>query len=188
MEVRHLPRPDDRPLEVQVAEAVDGLYRDGLQGHTLVFLPGAAEIRQGLAGPAPPAAARHGLKLLPLHGSLGFDAQQEAVAPCPDAQGHPQHQRGGEFRDPGRGRGGGGFGPGAGGPRIPPGRACPGLRTARISQARCVQRAGRAGRTGPGLCLRLFTQADFNARPAFDSPEILRADLAETLLALADLG
>ncbi len=49
VEVRHLPRPDDRPLAAQVAEAVDGLYRDGQKGHTLVFLPGAAEIRQGLA-------------------------------------------------------------------------------------------------------------------------------------------
>ncbi len=43
----------------------------------------------------------------------------------------------------------------------------PGLRTARISQARCVQRAGRAGRTGPGLCLRLFTQSDLRRPSGF---------------------
>jgi ATP-dependent helicase HrpB len=64
----------------------------------------------------------------------------------------------------------------------------PALRTVRISQARCVQRAGRAGRTGPGVCLRLFPENEFHARPAFDTPEIHRADLAEPLLALADLG
>lgn len=62
------------------------------------------------------------------------------------------------------------------------------LATVRISQARCVQRAGRAGRTGPGLCLRLFTEADFRARPAFDAPELQRADLAEALLGLHALG
>jgi ATP-dependent helicase HrpB len=186
VEVRHLPHPDDRPLPVQVAEAVDGLYRDGLKGHTLVFLPGAAEIRQGLAACAP-AAARHGLRLLPLHGSLGFDAQQEAVAPCAEpkvilstnvAESSVTLEGVAAVVDSGLGREA----------VHSPWSGLPGLRTARISQARCVQRAGRAGRTGPGLCLRLFTQSDGNARPEFDPPEIRRADLAETVLALADLG
>ena len=186
VEVRHLPRPDDRPLAPQVAEAVEGLYRDGVKGHTLVFLPGAAEIRQGLAACAP-AAARHGLKLLPLHGSLSFEAQQEAVAPCAQpkvilstnvAESSVTIEGVAAVVDSGLGREA----------LHSPWSGLPGLRTARISQARCAQRAGRAGRTGPGLCLRLFTQSDGGARPEFDPPEILRADLAETVLALADLG
>jgi ATP-dependent helicase HrpB len=186
VEIRHLARPDDRPLAVQVAEAVDGLYRDGLRGHTLVFLPGAAEIRQGLAACAP-AAARHGLRLLPLHGSLGFDAQQAAVAPSAQpkvilstnvAESSVTLEGVAAVVDSGLGREA----------VHSPWSGLPGLRTARISQARCVQRAGRAGRTGPGLCLRLYTQADGNARPEFDPPELLRTDLAEAVLALADQG
>ena len=184
--IRHLPRPDDRALGLQVAEAVDGLYRDGQKGHTLVFLPGAAEIRQGLSACAQ-AAARHGLKLLPLHGSLSFEAQQEAVAPGPQpkvilstnvAESSVTIEGVAAVVDSGLGREA----------VHSPWSGLPGLRTARISQARCIQRAGRAGRTGPGLCLRLFPQNDYNARPDFDTPEILRADLAETILALADLG
>jgi len=184
--IRHLSRPDDRPLAVQVAEAVDGLYRDGLKGHTLVFLPGAAEIRASLASCAQ-AAGRYGLNLLPLHGSLGFEAQQEAVAPSAQskvilstnvAESSVTLEGVAAVVDSGLGREA----------LHSPWSGLPGLRTARISQARCIQRAGRAGRTGPGLCLRLFPQSDFQARPDFDTPEILRADLAETLLSLADLG
>ena len=186
VEIRHLPRPDDRPLAAQVAATVDGLYQDGLRGHTLVFLPGAAEIRQGLAACAP-AAERWGLRLLPLHGSLGFGAQQEAVAPSVQpkvvlstnvAESSVTLEGVAAVVDSGLGREA----------FHSPWSGLPGLRTARISQARCVQRAGRAGRTGPGLCLRLFTQGDFQARPGFDLPEILRADLAEAVLSLADLG
>ena len=184
--VRHLPRNDDRPVAVQVAESVERLYQDGLKGHTLVFLPGAAEIRQCLAACAP-AAARHGLKLLPLHGSLGFDAQQEAVGPSPHpkvilstnvAESSVTLEGVSAVVDSGLGRSA----------IHSSWSGLPGLRTTRISQARCIQRAGRAGRTGPGLCLRLFPESDFNARPAFDAPEILRADLAEPALALAELG
>jgi ATP-dependent helicase HrpA len=59
-----------------------------------------------------------------------------------------------------------------------------------ISRASAEQRKGRCGRIGPGLCLRLYTEADFEARPAFTEPEILRTNLAALLLRLAadDLG
>lgn len=53
-----------------------------------------------------------------------------------------------------------------------------------ISQSSCIQRAGRAGRTGPGVAKRLFTQLDFNMRPAFQKPEIQRVDLSQMLLEL----
>ncbi|MDO5682803.1 MAG: ATP-dependent RNA helicase HrpA [Propionibacteriaceae bacterium] len=59
-----------------------------------------------------------------------------------------------------------------------------------ISQASANQRAGRCGRVGPGVCVRLFSEADFSARPEFTEPEILRTNLASVILQMAhaDLG
>src|SRR6266478_4225269 len=57
-----------------------------------------------------------------------------------------------------------------------------------ISRASADQRKGRCGRLGPGLCLRLYTQTDFEARGAFTEPEILRTNLAALLLRLAADG
>jgi ATP-dependent helicase HrpB len=64
----------------------------------------------------------------------------------------------------------------------------PALRTRPISRASAIQRTGRAGRLGPGRCLRLYTRGDFDGRPMFDTPEIQRADLTQTVLELAVLG
>ena len=59
-----------------------------------------------------------------------------------------------------------------------------------ISQASAKQRAGRCGRTSPGICVRLYSQADYEGRPAFTDPEILRTNLASVILQMAalDLG
>lgn len=57
-----------------------------------------------------------------------------------------------------------------------------------ISRASAEQRKGRCGRLGPGLCLRLYTQEDFEQRPAFTEPEVLRTNLAALLLRLAADG
>ena len=59
---------------------------------------------------------------------------------------------------------------------------------ARISQASANQRAGRAGRTGPGRAIRLYPLEDFVRRPAHDTPEIARADLAPAALLLDAMG
>jgi ATP-dependent helicase HrpB len=58
----------------------------------------------------------------------------------------------------------------------------------RISRASADQRAGRAGRTGPGRCIRLWSEREERARPAFEEPEIRRVDLSSTLLALYAWG
>lgn len=177
-----LPRPDDRPIELQVSDALDYLYGEGLKGHTLVFLPGAAEIRACLKGCAA-VAARRSLSLRPLHGELSPEAQAHALEATDAskvilstnvAESSVTLDGIGAVVDSGMGREA----------SHSPWSGLSGLRTVRISQARCTQRTGRAGRTGPGRCLRLFTEADFNARPAFDTPELQRADLAEPLLAL----
>ncbi len=186
VETAFLPRPDDRPLDQQVADALDRLYGGGLAGHTLVFLPGAAEIRACLRG-CEALAARRGLSLRPLHGELAPDAQAFALAASDRpkvilstnvAESSVTLDGIGAVVDSGLGREA----------AHSPWSGLSGLRTTRISQARCVQRTGRAGRTGPGRCLRLFTEADFQARPGFDTPELQRADLAEPLLVLHGMG
>ncbi|MDB4319451.1 helicase-related protein [bacterium] len=62
------------------------------------------------------------------------------------------------------------------------------LRIVKISQAAAEQRAGRAGRTGPGSCIRLWSEADHRARAPFETPEVRRCDLAEAALFLKRLG
>jgi ATP-dependent helicase HrpA len=57
-----------------------------------------------------------------------------------------------------------------------------------ISQASANQRAGRCGRLGPGVCIRLYGEDDFAARPEFTQPEILRTNLASVILQMADAG
>ncbi|GAB4195857.1 MAG: ATP-dependent RNA helicase HrpA [Wenzhouxiangellaceae bacterium] len=57
-----------------------------------------------------------------------------------------------------------------------------------ISQASANQRAGRCGRLGPGVCIRLYAEDDFDSRPAFTEPEILRTSLASVILRLAAMG
>ncbi|OFJ52403.1 ATP-dependent RNA helicase HrpA [Mycolicibacterium grossiae] len=57
-----------------------------------------------------------------------------------------------------------------------------------ISRASAAQRAGRSGRTAPGVCIRLYSQADFDARPRYTDPEILRTNLAAVILQMAALG
>lgn len=61
----------------------------------------------------------------------------------------------------------------------------PVLELVKVSQASCTQRTGRAGRTAPGVCIRLFSPMEFAARAAFTSPEIQRLELSQTLLELA---
>lgn len=181
-----LPRPDDRPIEQQVSDALDRLYGEGLKGHTLVFLPGAAEIRACLKG-CQALAARRGLSLRPLHGELSPEAQAHALELCDTpkvilstnvAESSVTLDGIGAVVDSGLGREA----------SHSPWSGLSGLRTVRISQARCIQRTGRAGRTGPGRCLRLYAEADYAARPAFDVPELQRSDLAEPMLALHGMG
>jgi ATP-dependent helicase HrpA len=57
-----------------------------------------------------------------------------------------------------------------------------------ISQASANQRAGRCGRVADGICIRLYSQADFDARPEFTEPEILRTNLASVILQMTALG
>jgi ATP-dependent helicase HrpA len=57
-----------------------------------------------------------------------------------------------------------------------------------VSQASANQRAGRCGRVAPGICIRLYSQEDFDARPEFTDPEILRTNLASVILQMTNIG
>jgi RNA helicase HrpA len=62
------------------------------------------------------------------------------------------------------------------------------LTEALVSKASCAQRKGRAGRTAPGTCYRLYARQDFDARPLYTTEEIYRTDLSEVVLRMAELG
>ena len=176
---------DDR-LEDRVASAVRRLVSESPEGDVLVFLPGMAEIRRAAQACAP-LAARTGLDVLPLHGDLSPEEQDRAVRPGARrkvilstnvAETSVTIEGVTAVVDSGLARVAS-HSPWSGLPR---------LEVRRVSKASGIQRAGRAGRTAPGRCLRLYTRHDFDTRPEFDLPEILREDLSETLLSVASLG
>ena len=184
--IEYMARPDERPLAEQVAAAVNRLAAEGIEGDTLVFLPGAAEIRRAQAACAA-VADRHDLMVLPLHGDLSADEQDRAVKPAAKrkvilstnvAESSVTIDGVVAVIDSGLARMAG----------HSPWSGLPTLNVARVSKASATQRAGRAGRTRPGRCLRLFTAQDFNARPDHDVAEVHRADLAETALELHAAG
>jgi ATP-dependent RNA helicase HrpB len=184
--IEHLARADERPPAEQVAAAVNRLVAEGVDGDILVFLPGAAEIRRAQAACAA-VADRHGLMILPLHGDLSAEEQDRAVKPAAKrkvilstnvAESSVTIDGVVAVIDSGLARMAG----------HSPWSGLPTLNVARVSKASATQRAGRAGRTRPGKCLRLYTAQDFNARPDHDVAEIHRADLAETALELHAAG
>ena len=189
LEIEYTPH-SAAPLEDQVAAALERLAARGLGGHVLVFLPGSFEIRRAQTACAA-LARRHGWQLLPLYGDQSPEEQDRAVAPCAQtkiilatnvAESSITIDGVSAVIDSGLARVA----------SHSPWSGLPALQVARISQASANQRAGRAGRTGPGRAIRLYPQEDFVRRPAQDVPQILREDLAPTALLLqamhTDLG
>jgi ATP-dependent helicase HrpB len=173
-------------LDDQVARAVRRLHREGVVGDVLVFLPGAAEIRRAREALAE-WADRAGVDVLPLHGDLPPEEQDRAVTPGR----RPKVILSTNVAETSVTIEGVVAVVDAGLARVAshsPWSGLPTLELKKISRASAAQRAGRAGRTGPGRALRLYTRADHDGRPEFDVPEVLREDLADTLLSLAALG
>ncbi len=184
--VEHLKEPDDRPMEKQVASAVRRLLLEGLDGHVLVFLPGAAEIRR-CAVALEPLAQQGNLRVLPLHGELSVEEQERALAPSETrkillatnvAESSVTVEGVTTVIDSGWVR------------RVSssPWTGLPQRSTRRISKASAVQRAGRAGRTRPGRCLRLYTASEHARLADFEPPEITQTELGELALLLGALG
>jgi ATP-dependent RNA helicase HrpB len=181
LSVKHLPYSPD-PLEVQVRNAVELLVNQQPSGDILTFLPGAVEIRRAMRE-CEPVARRAGLLVLPLHGSLPPKDQDLAVSPAAQrklilatnvAESSVTVEGVTAVIDSGLAR----FASHS------PWSGLPTLHVGRVSKASAKQRAGRAGRTGPGRVLRLYSEQDYLRRPEHDDPEIVRSDLSQLCLAL----
>lgn len=172
--------------EPELAGAVSrGLARlldEGTTGDILVFLPGAREIGQAARSCAG-LAARAGLDIRPLHGELPPADQDLAVKPGP----RPKLILATNVAETSVTIDGVVAVIDSGLVRLPAHDPWTGIATLtvrKISRASATQRAGRAGRTRPGRCLRLYSQADHDRRPEFTPPEVARADLTAALLDL----
>ncbi len=188
--VTHHPTEAKMPLHERVAVGVQSILDDPDDqldsGHILVFLPGMEEIRRA-SQRVEPIAARAGLEVLPLHGSLPAGDQDRAIRPSARrklilatnvAETSLTIEGVRTVIDTGYARVA----------SSDPERSLDRLELRRISRASAAQRAGRAGRTAPGRCLRLWSTRDERGMPAFDPPEILRVDLSTAILALHAWG
>lgn len=186
VEIRWADYDDQRSEWAQATSAVERILSNGWEGDILVFMPGMAEIQSTLRELD---AARLGEKvtLLALHGELSPDEQDRAFQPS-DRRKIVVSTNVAETSvtidgirhvvDAGLARVA----------RYDAERGIQTLLLEEISRASADQRAGRAGRTAPGTCWRLWTESGHLNRPARNTPEIQRADLAEVVLLLHSLG
>ncbi|MEZ4650671.1 MAG: helicase-related protein, partial [Candidatus Eisenbacteria bacterium] len=185
IEIDHLDRPDAPPMPVGVRMAFEHLLEDGLRGSVLVFVPGAWEI-QACLRELDPALRKSGYVGMRLHGDQRPEEQDAAIASRERrvvvstnlAEASVTVQGIEAVIDSGRVRVA----------RFDPWVGVDRLRTERISRASAVQRAGRAGRLGPGRCVRLYTEDELARWQPFAEPEISRVDLSQTVLALKGWG
>jgi ATP-dependent helicase HrpB len=187
VETRYLGRDPAKPVEPQAADAVLRALR-AETGSVLVFLPGVAEIRrtetvlrERCADPA--------VDIFPLHGALDFEAQDRAIAPAVSgrrkvvlatsiAETSLTIEGVRVVVDCGLARV----------PRYEPDVGLTRLETVRVSRAAADQRRGRAGRTEPGICYRLWDEPQTASLEPYAQPEILAADLSALVLDLAQWG
>ncbi len=182
--LHHQPRPDRESLVRSVAATIRKALAE-TAGDLLVFLPGAPEIRKlerALGGDCA------GATLLPLYGDLPAARQDAALRPLPGqrkivlataiAETSITIEGVSTVIDAGWARSA----------RLNPGTGMTGLVTRRVSRAAADQRAGRAGRTAPGHCYRLWPEAETSRLEATAPAEICEADLAPLALELARWG
>jgi ATP-dependent helicase HrpB len=181
LSIQHLPH-SPKTLEAQLTDALELLIAEQPAGDVLAFLPGAAEIRRALRE-TQAVARRAGLLVLPLHGDLPLAEQDRAIAPAAQrkvilatnvAESSVTVEGVTAVVDSGLARIA----------TYSQWTGLPTLNVGRVSKASAKQRAGRAGRTGSGRVLRLYTIEDYLRRPEHDEPEITRSDLSQLCLAL----
>jgi ATP-dependent helicase HrpA len=185
VEQRYRPFEESREYDVNsaIVDAVDELWREG-GGDVLVFLPGEREIRE-----AAEALRKHhppGVEVLPLFARLSQQEQDRVFEP------HGQRRivlatnvaetsltvPGIRYViDPGLARV----------KRYSYRNKVEQLQIEPVSQSSANQRAGRCGRVSNGICIRLYDEKDFLARPRFTDPEILRSSLAGVILRMKAL-
>ena len=187
VETRYLGRDASARIEDQMADAVMRALR-AESGSILAFLPGQGEIRrveerlkERISDPA--------IVLAPLYGAMDMKAQDLALEPAPEglrkvvlatsiAETSITIEGVRVVIDSGLARV----------PRFEPDVGVTRLETVRVSRAAADQRRGRAGRTEPGVCYRLWDEPQTQSLPAFAEPEIRSADLAALLLDCAEWG
>jgi ATP-dependent helicase HrpB len=172
-------------VAAQILDVITGIRKR--EGDILVFLPGAREIR-GVRERITSQTERAGFTTFELHGSLSLEEQDRAIQRSRDGRGKVVLATNiaetsltidgvGTVIDSGLARvvrlDAAGF---------------ERLGISRISLASATQRAGRAGRQGPGYCYRLWSKLDEASFPAFEQPELLRTNLSNALLTLLSQG
>ncbi|MFL5260293.1 MAG: ATP-dependent helicase HrpB [Hyphomicrobiales bacterium] len=187
VETTYADRPERRDIAAATARAIlrgTGETRTGI----LAFLPGEAEIRR-CARELATAGLPPGMRVLPLYGAMPLSEQLDAIRPAQPGQrkivlattiaetsltieGIDTVIDSGYKRVP----------------RFDPASGMSSLATVRVSQASADQRRGRAGRLGPGRCMRLWPEAETKALRPHDTPEIFQADPAPLALELAAWG
>ncbi len=185
IDTKYLGQDETTPVAARVAGAVKRALRECV-GDILAFLPGAGEIQSALSILENDL---HDVVLHPLFGDLPFRKQQEAIQP------HPEGKRKvvlatsiaetsltiegiGVVIDSGLSRV----------PRFDPRSGLTRLVTTRVTKDAADQRAGRAGRLGPGTCYRLWSEGAHHGLVPNRIPEILEADLATLVLELSAWG
>jgi ATP-dependent helicase HrpB len=186
VEIRHIPLLDERPVSEQAADVVAEIVRAGEPGDILIFMPGMGEINATMAA-CRAAGGGEALALIPLHGELPPEEQDAAFAPnrlrkvvvaTNVAETSVTIDGIVHVIDSGLARVA----------RYDAERGLGTLFIEPISRASAEQRAGRAGRTAPGVCHRLWTESGHLNRPERNTPEIQRSDLAEVVLLLHSFG
>jgi ATP-dependent helicase HrpB len=186
VEIIYNERRSTERLEEAVSRAVEGALR-AYPGSVLVFLPGTGEINTTarLLESKLPA----NVCLYQLHGTMDPVTQDEAIKPSPD--GIRKVVLATSIAETSITIDGVNIIIDSGYQRLPtfePASGLTHLETVRASKASVDQRAGRAGRTAPGVAIRLWRPEQTAVLPAFTRPEILEADLAGLLLDLAAFG
>jgi ATP-dependent helicase HrpB len=187
IEIEHDREPSRARLSARATAAVARtLAVDRSGGDVLVFLPGAAAIRETEEALAAVAGANDA-DVVPLHGDLPLERQRRAIVRGPrrkivlstnvaetalTIEGVTTVVDSGLVREA----------------RFDPRHGINRLEEVRISRAAAEQRAGRAGRSGPGRCIRLWSAAEHAERLEREAPEVLRLDLSTTLLELRAWG
>jgi ATP-dependent helicase HrpB len=167
------------------AQQLEAVLKEITEGSALIFMPGAFEIRKTVDSILKRQSLQH-FEVYPLHGSLSRDEQEKAVKPggrkiivaTNVAETSLTIPNITIVIDSGLARIA----------RFDPKRGINTLFVEPVSRSSADQRAGRAGRTAPGVCIRLWSGFEHQTRVYIDKPEIHRVDLSETILGLLASG
>ncbi len=189
VEIRHIDNrlaSSQRPVWDLAAEQTALAVQEMPEGHAVVFMPGAYEIGKTIAALGARLSSRD-FEIMPLHSELSTKDQDRAldkssrrkiIVSTNVAETSLTIDNARIVIDSGQARVA----------RFDPVRGINTLWVEKISDASAKQRAGRAGRTAAGVCIRLWSARDHESRAEFDEAEVSRMDLAEVLLTLKATG